>query len=137
MRAMPISELEQLATQGNAAAQAILGSREIALGHADKGKAWLYKASMQGSVYASIQYAEAYATDPQLRDITESLAFYRLAYLLGDWKASRRLYAQFPEAGVAELSYADRRAMRLYTNLLALRVRERQRISFGPRPLDE
>ena len=134
LKAMPLSELEQRAKNGDLAAQAVLGSREIAAGHTNQGMVLLHEASVKGSVYALHQFAEAYATDPRMKDISASMALYRLAYLQGDWKAPMSLYRQFPQVGIVELEMADKEALNLYTKLMARRVKNRLPIEFGIRP---
>jgi len=135
--AMPMAELELLAQQGSVAAEVILGSRKISAGEIDSGLSLLHRASVKGSVFAAYEFADAYANEVRLKDITESMAYYRLAYLQGDWKSSVSLHSRFPNASSAELTLADRRATRLYGALMANKIKNRQKVSIGPRPFPD
>src|SRR5690606_15417979 len=107
------------AGKGDLAAQVELASRLIEHGRRAEGIDMLQQASLAGSVYANYELSNAYFGV----DNVDSAAYLRLAFLLGDAKAARELYSRFPKFGPAEWVYVDRRALRLYENLISVRSR--------------
>ncbi len=132
--AMSAGELEAAAKNGDVLASTYLGQRLIDNGKSMDGLGWLFNASLNGSVHASYAFAEAYATDASIMNISESAAYYKLAFMQGDRKAINALVTQFPQLTAADLVAADRRAMQLYNGLLAAKVRARKTIRIAPRP---
>lgn len=118
------------AGKGDLAAQVELASRLIEHGRRAEGIDMLQQASLAGSVYANYELSNAYFGV----DNVDSAAYLRLAFLLGDAKAARELYSRFPKFGPAEWVYVDRRALRLYENLISVRSRVGGTFVFGPRP---
>ncbi len=131
---MSTDALEAAARGGDVLACTYLGQRLVESGNAMDGLGWLYRASLNGSVHASYAFAEAFATDRSIMSITESTAYYKLAFLQGDRKAIDALVTQFPQLTTTELVQADKRAMTLYNGLLSAKVRERKTIRIAPRP---
>ena len=70
-----------------------------------------------GNIFAYLSLADIHANEGPKRDLIESGAYLRLAYLLGDHRASELLATRFPEFGQVESVMIDRRATSLYETL--------------------
>lgn len=133
---MPTEELESAARRGNLAAKAALGERLLDAGRTEEGLNELFNASTHGSVYAVYKTAEAYATQSSVQDRDKSLAYYRLAAQMGDWKATRKLYAEFPQVSALEMAIAEKSAATIHRNLLDYLAKKRHLVLFSPRPTE-
>ncbi|MBV6830536.1 hypothetical protein [Xanthomonas euvesicatoria] len=78
----------------------------------ESGVATLRKAAATGNIYAYYGLSEAYNGDTPQKSLVESAAYLRLAYLLGDRKASAAI-AQRGLSGIENV-VADERAAALY-----------------------
>jgi hypothetical protein len=108
-------ELGEEAKRGSLTAMTELGSRMVERNDPN-GMKWFLQARNRGSIYS--YYAESKTEMNQAlgHGLVESGAFLRVAYMLGDYKASTALY-QFVEReklNIAELDRIDRRAAELY-----------------------
>lgn len=130
LKSLPDGELMARSSKGDLAAKAVLGARLVAAGQEKEGKATLFDALVHGSVYASYEMGKAASK----KSLTEGAAYYRLAYLLGDWKSSGQMYRDFPELDSVEWNIADIRAMSIYNNLLQYKGSRRLPLRIQPRP---
>lgn len=137
LQAMPLGKLEELAEAKDLAAMAVYGDRLVKSGDAMKGLAQLHQALLHGSTYAAYKFAEAFQKEASVADLSESAAYYRLAYLEGDWKAPVQLYINHPRITVGELEVAERRALVLYYRLLEQKAKQGLTLQVGVRPFEE
>lgn len=114
----------------------VLGRKRIEMKDFAAGRADLTSALLNGSAYAAIQYADIQRPGIQGATLAEGLAYYRLAYLMGDWKASRQmvLFQEEYKTGTGEMMYADERTMELYRNMLKYRGENHIPLRIWPRP---
>jgi hypothetical protein len=126
---MPEGALAEEATNGDLAAMAVLGKRQVEGGNRPRGLVNLNDAAVRGSVFADYLLSETLRRE----NMFDSAAYLRLAYLQGDRKAAAKLYRDFQQFSAAEWLMVDSRAMDLYTSLLAQRV-GRGNMVYGPRP---
>jgi hypothetical protein len=108
-------QLETEAGRGVLTAMTELGKRLIERGD-QNGLNWYLKAKNQGSIYAYYQRSNAEMNRAFGHGFVESGTFLRVAYILGDLKASQALYRFIEEndLGVIEMDAIDRRANELY-----------------------
>ena len=130
---MSPSRLQQLSAAGDLPARIVLGKHELRQGNHAEGRAIIADALVNGSTYAAYELARSNNAETPGGTKTDAAAYYRLAYLLGDWKASRELYRTQP-GDVLEMSIADERAMELYRNMLQERGQLRLPLRIQPRP---
>lgn len=132
---MPLLELQALSEKGDLAARTLLGKKRIdeekdyAQGRID-----LMSALVDGGTYAAYELARSNRTDVPNSARLAAKSYYRLAYLLGDWKSSREMYGAYPEPDGLEDILADKDAMHLYRNVLKERARRRLSVRLWPRP---
>ncbi|OOW86812.1 hypothetical protein Xvtw_09600 [Xanthomonas campestris pv. vitiswoodrowii] len=109
---LDLAQLQAESQAGNPAAAVFYGSKTALSGRFQSGVAILRKAAATGSIYAYYGLSEAYNGDTPQKNLVESVAYLRLAYLLGDRKAS----AAIAERGLSttENIAADERAAVLY-----------------------
>ncbi|ATS49893.1 hypothetical protein XAP3CFBP6996_000325 [Xanthomonas citri pv. fuscans CFBP 6996] len=109
---LDLAQLQAESQAGNPAAAALYGSKTALGGRFESGVATLRKAAATGNIYAYYGLSEAYNGDTPQKSLVESAAYLRLAYLLGDRKASAAI-AQRGLSGI-ESVVADERAAALY-----------------------
>lgn len=110
--------LRALADQGVLFAKGLLGSVLLEEGRVDKGLSYLYYAKDHGSIYALYRLSEWYRSEanPNPRPM-RSAAYLRIAWLLGDRKASDFAYAAFPETDSGWWAMVDRDAAAFFRRL--------------------
>lgn len=135
LNAMDDAQLATLSEAGNLAAATTIGKRLVQRGQSDRGLATLYSSALEGSIYSLHALAEVHTDDRRIENRTEAAAYYQLAYLLGDWKATGLSYARLPDLNPFERSLADKRAAELYLNLLKNKQKKGKRVAIWPRPL--
>lgn len=113
--AMSETALEEEAKGGSLTAMAELGSR-IVERNDPNGLRWILQARDRGSIYAYYAQSKKEMNRTLGNGLVESGAFLRVAYMLGDYKASTALYqlVEKERLGIAELDRIDRRAAELY-----------------------
>lgn len=110
---MSLEQLKAEAQSGNKAAVVIYGKKTaIDGGRFQEGLGILRSAASSGSLYAYYGISEVYASDIKEKNLIDSAAYLRLAYLLGDGKASADI-ALRGLSGVEGVA-ADERAASLY-----------------------
>ncbi|PPV07635.1 hypothetical protein XBLMG947_1634 [Xanthomonas bromi] len=109
---MDLAQLQAASQAGNQSATVLYGTKTALSGRFYSGIAILRKAATTGNLYAYYGLSEAYNGDTPQQNLADSAAYLRLAYLLGDRKAS----AAIAERGLsdAENLAADERAAVLY-----------------------
>lgn len=109
---MDLAQLQARSLAGNPAATVLYGSKTALSGRFESGVAILRKAAATGNLYAYSGLSEAYNGDTPQKNLVESAAYLRLAYLLGDRKAS----AAIAQRGLSDIEnvVADERAAVLY-----------------------
>ncbi|MCT8358130.1 hypothetical protein NLA05_18010 [Xanthomonas citri pv. anacardii] len=112
---LDLAQLQAESQAGNQAATVFYGSKTALSGRFQSGVAILRKAAATGTIYAYYGLSEAYLGDTPQKNLVESAAFLRLAYLLGDRKAS----VAMAERGLSTIESiaADERAAVLYQTL--------------------
>lgn len=110
---MSLEQLKAEAQSGNKAAIVVYGKKTaIEGGRFQEGLGILRGAASSGSLYAYYGISEVYASDIKEKNLIDSAAYLRLAYLLGDGKASADI-ALRGLSGVESVA-ADERAASLY-----------------------
>ncbi|WOB51326.1 hypothetical protein NYR97_08140 [Xanthomonas hydrangeae] len=127
LETLNLDQLKAESQAGNKAATVIYGKKTALTGPFYKGIDILRRAALAGNLYAYYGLSDVYASDSNNKNLVDSLAYLRLAYLVGDGKASRAIAAK-GLSGV-ENAVADERAASLYKTFSNY-----QRPS--PRPLD-
>lgn len=115
-------QLKILADSGYLPALVVYGERLAVRGDMRTGVAALASASEQGSIYAYYGLANVYAQNPKAANRSESGAFLRVAYMLGDRKAAEELQRVVPDVHPVEQVAIDRRAAELYKTFAKQRV---------------
>lgn len=137
LEAMAISELEVLSGEGDLSARVVLGRKRIEMKDHIAGRSDLMGALLDGSTYAAIEMARSNTPDIPSSSLSEARAYYRVAYLLGDWKAPREAYISQQKYGGFdswEMVRSDERAMELYRNILKYRGENHIPLRVWPRP---
>jgi hypothetical protein len=107
--------LRAAAAAGDLASRALYGRRLIEEGDYRAGSVELLRTAKSGGYYALYELSDAAAT----RDDSDTFAYLRVAYLLGDAKASRylaQLLAARGGAGIGEMRLIDDRTAELRKN---------------------
>lgn len=130
---MSYPQLQNLSTSGDLPARIALGKRQVQQGDHIEGRATILDALINGSTYAAYELARSNNPETASSTKTDAMAYYRLAYLMGDWKASHELY-RTQSADILEMRLADERAMELYRNILDERGKRRLPMRIWPRP---
>lgn len=102
-------QLRRVAEGGSLAAKAVYGER-IALQGDMAGLDYLLDAARNGSIYSYYGTSAVVAR----RNMFEAAAFLRVAYVLGDRRASEVMVDRFPRLGSVDHDRIDRRAAELY-----------------------
>lgn len=106
-------QLKRVANSGSLAGMAVYGERLAAQGQFWTGMGALKNAADRGSIYAYYAISRAYAGNSPKRNRIDAAAYIRVAYILGDSKASEYMYRNFKLSPV-EANVVDRRAAGLY-----------------------
>ncbi|NIJ88489.1 hypothetical protein FHR49_001276 [Xanthomonas campestris] len=109
---MDLAQLNAESQAGNQAATVRYGVKTALSGRFAQGLAILSNAAASGNLYAYYGLSEVYAGNTPHTNRVDSAAYLRLAYLLGDRKASTALAAQ-GLSGVEHIA-VDERAASLY-----------------------
>lgn len=112
LKTMSLDQLQSEAKSGNRSA-AVLYAKKLAMNPSQfsKGVLILQDEAASGNLYAYYGLSELYWKSPEHKSLVDSAAYLRVAYLLGDWKASDQIAKlQLPQA---ELAAADKRAASL------------------------
>ncbi|WP_243391151.1 hypothetical protein [Xanthomonas prunicola] len=109
---MDLAQLKAESQAGNSVATVLHGTRTAVSGRFHPGLAILSKAAAAGNLYAYYGLSEVYASDTAHKNLVDSAAYLRLAYLLGDGKAAAAIAAK----GLSSIEnvVADERAAALY-----------------------
>ncbi|MBN4984626.1 MULTISPECIES: hypothetical protein [Stenotrophomonas] len=108
------AQLKRQADAGSLPAMVVYGERMTAAGDTKTGIAYIHGSINRGSVYGYYGMSEVYQKTPGLKNIVDSAAYLRVAYLLGDSKASVEMQRRFPDLTPVEQVAIDQRAMTLY-----------------------
>lgn len=133
--AMSVDQLRDKADAGDLAARVRLGQRLIEQGDKRAGHLQLVDAQLAGSVEAAYAHAAVYAPDGPTPNLIDNAAYYRLAYLQGDWKAATPLAIAEEKMNPMERVMVDHRAMNLYQNHLEELAHERRSFKVWTRPM--
>lgn len=109
LHAASLQSLQEMAASGNRPAAVVYAER-IALeaGKFTEGSVLLYEQAKSGNLFAYYGLSKIYYDDPSHGSLVDSAAYLKVAYLLGDSRASELL--DRPKLGTAELLSADKRA---------------------------
>lgn len=115
LRLLTPSQLEAEAVSGNGAA-AVMHAKKVGMqpGRFSEGVLKLHEQAVSGNLYAYYGLSELYWRNVDNKNLVDSAAYLRVAYLLGDWKAADQL-ARF-NLPQAEMVAADRRAASLLSS---------------------
>jgi len=113
------AQLKRRADAGDLAAMVFYGERMAAAGDTRNGLQYVHDSIRQGSVYGYYGMSEIYKDTPGLKNIVDSAAYLRVAYLLGDSKASAEMQRRYPDLSRLEQVAIDERAMSLYRSFAA------------------
>lgn len=106
----PDSIIVEDALQGSLAASAVLGKRKAMNGSEGDGLLLLKETFDKGGLYSLYETSYVYSQHPQLRNVVESAAYLKLAYLLGDSVALDLISHRFPKLTPVESKLIDERA---------------------------
>jgi len=113
-KAMSDDQLKKEADSGSLVAMVNYGERLVSNGDSKGGLVYIFDATQRGSIYGYYAMSSVYQHTPGLTSIVESGAYLRVAYILGDSKASEELQRRFPGLQQIEQAAIDRRASSLY-----------------------
>ncbi|WP_185824729.1 hypothetical protein [Xanthomonas sp. SI] len=127
LETMGLAQLRAEAQAGNKPATVIYGKKTaIEAGRFQEGVDILRDAATSGNLYAYYGLSDVYGAETKEKNLVDSAAYLRLAYLLGDGKASAGMALQ-GLSGVERVA-ADERAASLYQTFARSRTP-------SPRPL--
>lgn len=128
LHAESLGKLKELAAGGNRPA-AVVYAEKLALegGQFNEGFSLLHEQASSGNLFAYYGLSEVLYKDPTKGSLVDSAAYLKVAYLLGDTRASELL--ERPNFGVAELLAADKRAAGLLQTFAG-------GVERSPRPLE-
>lgn len=121
---LSVMELDERAARDPAFA-ALRARRRIEDGELGAGLSQLIGLVKRGNLYALYEMSRAY----QGKDVYDSAAYLRLAYLFGDRRAAAELYTQFSDIDIPMLNVIDERAA-------SLRVTMFPGVLIQPRPFE-
>lgn len=129
LQALSVDQLEAEAPDSEAAVL------ELAKRYSDAGDPYhaislAFPLARSGNLFAYYTLADIHAAKRPRPDPLEGAAYLRLAYILGDYRASDVLGERLSRYGPVEHLMVDRRAARLYQTLAGSRAPD-------PRPFDE
>ncbi|PPU70457.1 hypothetical protein XcuCFBP2542_18770 [Xanthomonas cucurbitae] len=109
---LSLDQLKAESQAGNKAATVIYGKKTATSGHFQEGLGILRNAASSGNLYSYYGLSDIYASETKDKNLIDSAAYLRLAYLLGDGKAS----ADIALRGLSSVESvaADERAASLY-----------------------
>lgn len=112
LETLTLDQLKAESQAGNQAATVIYGKNTALAGRFYQGIDILRRAAVAGNLYAYYGLSDVYASDTANKNLVDSLAYLRLAYLLGDAKAS----AVIASRGLSSIEnvVADERAASLH-----------------------
>ncbi|NUO77080.1 MAG: hypothetical protein HOQ32_13810 [Lysobacter sp.] len=131
------NQLMRLYRTGDRAAGSMAGSKLLASGRVAEGLSVLSDVAMRGSPYAYYALGDFYAGASASRDPIEAAAYYRLAYLEGDWKSPVSIHTKLPALDPMQQMMADKRAINLLQNMRASRRKLGIQSDTAIRPLDD
>lgn len=129
MDSLDQAKLRAAADQGNLVAMGLYGEILLKQGQRNDGINYLFKALDKGSVYAAYGLSESKMPPQPFADKYAAASYIRLAYLLGDSRASDYLYKHFAGYDNGEWEMIDRDASMYFR-----RLREAQAKKFGTPP---
>ncbi|CAD1790212.1 hypothetical protein CPBF426_25820 [Xanthomonas arboricola pv. juglandis] len=112
LEGLNLDQLKAESQAGNQAATVIYGKKIALNGPFYNGIDILRRAAVAGNLYAYYGLSDVYASDGENKNLVDSIAYLRLAYIIGDSKASGEI-AQRGLSGVENV-VADERAASLY-----------------------
>ena len=121
-KAMPLGAIEA-AAKSSPAMRALYGERLLDLGKQVEASEQIRLSIAQGSIYGLYKLADVYNRDGILKDEISSLAALRLAYIMGDRKASDELYRRSNGLSLIDYKLIDTQAMTLYKRILTERYK--------------
>jgi len=110
-------QLRREADAGDVAAMVSFGERMAAAGDTKTGIQYVHDAIRSGSIYGYYGMSSIFQNTPGLEDMIDSAAYLRVAYILGDTKASVEMHRRYPDLGRIEQVHIDERAMSLYRTM--------------------
>ncbi|WP_166764146.1 hypothetical protein [Xanthomonas arboricola] len=112
LETLTLDQLKAESQAGNQAATVIYGKKTALAGRFYQGIGILRRAAVAGNLYAYYGLSDVYVSDTANKNLVDSLAYLRLAYLLGDAKAS----AVIASRGLSSVEnvVADERAASLH-----------------------
>jgi hypothetical protein len=133
-RTANIGQLKRLAAEGDLVAMGLYGRSLVNDGELQQAANVLSLAMAKGSVFAVHEMSRVYGSpDYYARNVHESAAYVRAAYLLGDSEAGKRLYIAYPRFGALEFAMADKRGYEVYMGIIKMR-RQNGVAGSDPRP---
>lgn len=129
LQALSVEQLEAEAP-GNEAAMLELAKRHADAGDPYQAIGLAFPLAQSGNFFAYYVLADIHAAKGPRQDPLEGAAYLRLAYILGDYRASDVLGERLYRYGPVERRMVDRRAARLYQTFAKSRAPD-------PRPFDE
>lgn len=113
-KALSDDQLKRRADAGALAAMTVYGERKAAQGDTKQGIQYVHDSIRNGSIYGYYGMSSIYRNTPGLRNNVEAAAYLRVAYILGDAKASAEMNRRFEDLSVIERVAIDERATALY-----------------------
>lgn len=110
-------QLRLEADAGDLAAMVSFGERMAAAGDTKTGTQYVHDAIRNGSIYGYYGMSSIFQNTPGLEDMIDSAAYLRVAYILGDTKASVEMHRRYPDLGRIDQVHIDERAMSLYRTM--------------------
>nr|WP_319024056.1 hypothetical protein [Xanthomonas axonopodis] len=112
LETLSLDQLKAESQAGNQAATVIYGKKTALNGPFYNGIDILRRAAVAGNLYAYYGLSDVYASDGKNKNLVDSLAYLRLAYIIGDSKASGEIARR--GLSTVENVVADERAASLY-----------------------
>ncbi|MEA5125670.1 hypothetical protein [Xanthomonas floridensis] len=112
LETLNLDQLKAESQAGNKAATVIYGKKTAVAGQFYKGIGILRRAAVAGNLYAYYGLSDVYISDTEHKNLVDSMAHLRLAYLLGDAKASAVIASR--DLSSVENVVADERAASLH-----------------------
>lgn len=113
-KALSDDQLKQRADAGSLAAMTVYGERKVAQGDTKQGIQYVHDAIRNGSIYGYYAMSSIYRNTAGLKNNVDAAAYLRVAYILGDAKASAEMNRRFDDLSVIERVAIDERATALY-----------------------
>lgn len=116
LQGLSVEALEEEAKRSSPA-RLELAQRYADAGDTDYAMSLAVQVADSGSIYAYHRMSHIMSAGSSNQDLIDSAAYFRVAYLLGDHRASKALALAFPEFGPVEDVIIDRRAAGLYSTM--------------------